>query len=244
LLLDEVGDMSPLTQSKMLRVLQEKRFERLGGAETIATDVRVLAATNTHLEAAVAKGRFRQDLFYRLSVFTIALPLLRERGEDLSLLVTHYLRRYSRDLGKEVTAIRPEAMELLRRHSWPGNVRELQSVLLTAILHTTGPLLLPEFLPPLTTAARGESGRAPSEVATDLERFIDARLAEGADNLYAEAVRRLEQALLPRVLRHTNGNQLRASELLGISRTTFRAKLRALGMTPARTHLSDPDPTE
>jgi DNA-binding NtrC family response regulator len=230
LLLDEVGDMSPLTQSKMLRVLQEKRFERLGGAEMIATDVRVLAATNTDLETAVAEGRFRPDLYYRLSVFTIALPLLRERGEDLSLLVNHYLRRYSRDLGKEATAIAPQAMELLRAHSWPGNVRELQSVLLTAVLHTTGPILLPEFLPPLTASAREGAGGPSAESGADWERFIDARLAEGAENLYAEAIRRLERALLPRVLRHTNGNQFRAAKVLGITRGSLRTKLRELGL--------------
>ena len=210
LFLDEVGDMSPLTQSKMLRVLQDQRFERLGGEETIRTDARVLAATNRNLEAAVAEGRFRQDLYYRLSVFTIALPPLRERGEDLPLLVNHYVRRYSRELGKGVTSVAPEAMEQLRRHSWPGNVRELQSAILTALLHATGPVLLPEFLPPAPAP-----GQAAASAGPDLERFIDARLEAGAQDLYAEAVRRLERTLLPRVLRHTNGNQLRASALLG-----------------------------
>ena len=226
LFLDEIGDMSPLTQSKLLRVLQEQRFERLGGNETIQTDVRVLAATNLHLETAVADGRFRQDLYYRLSVFTIALPPLRERGDDLPLLAHYYVRRYGRELGKEVKSVAPEAMDLLRRYAWPGNVRELQSVLKQALLHAEGPILLPEFLPPLGAAEGGvRDGTGP-----DLERFIDARLAEGTEDLYAETVRLLGRTLLPRVLRHTGGNQLRAAKILGITRGSLRTKLRELGL--------------
>ena len=110
--LDEVADMSPLTQSKVLRLLQEQQFERVGGNETLQSDVRVLAASNQDLEALVAAGRFRQDLYYRLSVFTIRLPGLRERGDDLLLLVKHYLRRFNRELGKDVQQIAPEAMAL------------------------------------------------------------------------------------------------------------------------------------
>ena len=189
--------------------------------------MRILAATNVNLEAAVAEGRFRHELYYRLSVFTIALPPLRERGEDLPLLVNHYLRRYGRELGKDVTSVAPEAMEALRRHSWPGNVRELQSVLLTAVLHAAGPVLLPEFLPPLAAPPLPPGAGA---AGADLERFIDARLEAGAEGLYAEAVRRLERTLLPRVLRHTGGNQLRAAKILGITRGSLRTKLRELGL--------------
>jgi two-component system nitrogen regulation response regulator GlnG len=227
LFLDEVGDMSALTQSKMLRLLQEQRFERLGGNETVQTDVRVLAATNADLEAAVAEGRFRRDLYYRLGVFTITLPPLAARGEDLPLLVRHYVRRFSRDLGKDVRTVPPETMELLRRHSWPGNVRELQSVLKQALLHAAGPVLLPEFLPPLSPIADAvpPPGEAPS-----LDAFIDERLAAGTEDLYAEAVRRLERGLLTRVLRHTSGNQLRAAKILGITRGSLRTKLRDLGL--------------
>jgi two-component system nitrogen regulation response regulator GlnG len=227
LFLDEIGDMSALTQSKMLRVLQEQRFERLGGNETVRTDVRVLAATNINLEAAVAEGRFRQDLYYRLSVFTIALPPLGERGDDLPLLINYYVGRYSRELGKDVKTVAPETMERLRRHTWPGNVRELQSVLKQALLQAAGPILLPEFLPPLHRAGDVSDD---ATLSLDLERYIDARLAEGAEDLYAEAVRRLERILLPRVLRHTNGNQLRAAKMLGITRGSLRTKLRELGL--------------
>src|SRR5947209_1906478 len=145
--LDEIGDMSPLTQAKVLRVLQEHRFERVGGNETVHADVRVVAATNRNLEQLVATGRFRSDLYYRLNVFTIRLPPLRERLDDLPLLVGHFLHRFGREFGKAVHSAAPEALDLLRRHPWPGNVRELQSVVKQALLQTTGPVLLADFLP-------------------------------------------------------------------------------------------------
>src|SRR3954469_7112811 len=126
LFLDEIGDMSPLTQTKILRVLQDQRFERLGGSETVQTDVRLIAATNYDLERMVAEGNFRSDLYYRLSIFTIRLPPLCERGEDLPLLVDYFVRRFNRELGKEVLRVAPATLEQLRKHNWPGNLRELQ----------------------------------------------------------------------------------------------------------------------
>jgi DNA-binding NtrC family response regulator len=240
LFLDEVGDMAPLTQSKVLRVLQEQRFERVGGNETIATDVRLLAATNRDLEALVAQGRFRQDLYYRLSVYTIPLPPLRERGDDLALLVEHYLRRYGRELGKEGTVITPEALDLLRRQSWPGNVRELQNVLERALLDAAGPVLLPEFLEP----ALGQRPLPAAPLATgDLTPFIEERLRAGSEDLYAETLQRMERLLLTRVLQHTGGNQLQAARLLGITRGSLRTKLRDLGITIAR-NVAGPEPAE
>src|SRR5262249_5069974 len=143
LFLDEIGDMTPLTQTKVLRVLQDKQFERVGGNQTIQSDVRVLAATNRNLRALVASGQFRQDLYYRLNIFTIQLPPLRERGEDLVLLVEHFLKRFTKELGKEMSQIAPAALGMLRRYCWPGNVRELQSALKQAILQGTGPVLVP-----------------------------------------------------------------------------------------------------
>src|SRR5262245_43611129 len=147
LLLDEIGDMPPPTQAKLLRVLQEQAFERVGGSETIRTDVRLIAATHRDLKAWSVEGKFRPDLYYRLGVFAINLPPLRERGEDLPLLVQFYLRRGSRELGREVREVAPEALARLRGYAWPGNVRELQSVLKQALLHVHGPVLLPDFLP-------------------------------------------------------------------------------------------------
>jgi two-component system nitrogen regulation response regulator GlnG len=230
LFLDEVAELSPATQSKLLRVLQEGTFERLGGGETIRADVRLLAATNADLEAAVAAGRFRADLYYRLSVFTIHLPPMRARGDDLELLVRHYVRRYGRELGRDVRTVAPEAMARLKAYSWPGNVRELQSVLKQALLQAAGTVLLPDFLPPLAVADGGEA-----MPGLDLEEFIEDRLRAGSEGLYAEAVRRLEKGLLTRVLRHTHGNQLQAARLLGITRGSLRNKLRELGIRIDRT---------
>jgi two-component system nitrogen regulation response regulator GlnG len=242
LFLDEVGDMSALTQSKLLRVLQEQRFERLGGNETIQTDVRLLAATNRDLEALVARGRFRQDLFYRLSVFTIHLPPLRERGDDLALLVQHYVRRFDRELGKNVQGVAPETMDLLRQYGWPGNVRELQSVLKQALLQATGAILAPDFLP-ASLAKRGNAGDAVSADDTrPLLQFIDEQLAAGSEDLYEQALRRLERLLLGRVLQHTNGNQVQAAKILGITRGSLRNKLRELGITIGRTIESGDEP--
>jgi two-component system nitrogen regulation response regulator GlnG len=225
--------MSPLTQSKMLRLLQERCFERVGGNETIRTDVRVLAATNHDLAGMVARGRFREDLYYRLSVFTIRLPPLRERGEDLPLLVQHYLRRFSRELGKDVPTVLPEALDLLRHHSWPGNVRELQSVLKQALLQATGPVLLPEHL---EAGLGGKVGadHAPPLGARGLEQFIESQLLRGSETLYAETLQRMERLLLTRVLQHTGGNQVQAARLLGITRGSLRTKIRELGITITR----------
>jgi two-component system nitrogen regulation response regulator GlnG len=147
LFLDEIGDMTPLTQSKVLRVLQDRKFERVGGNETIKTDVRVIAATNRDLEAATAAGRFRADLYYRLSVFTIRLPPLRERTEDIPLLTAHFIRKFGAELNRPVRSAAPEAVEILKHYPWPGNVRELQSVIKQALIKAKGPVLIPEFLP-------------------------------------------------------------------------------------------------
>jgi two-component system nitrogen regulation response regulator GlnG len=248
LFLDEVADLSPLTQSKILRLLQEQRFERVGGEETLQTDVRVLAATNQNLEALVAEGRFRQDLYYRLSVYSIHLPPLRERGDDLTLLLQHYLRRYNAEMDKTVQAVSPEALQVLRQYSWPGNVRELQSVLKQALLQAAGPVLLSEFLPvslrkgsaELSPAAFSETGDNPLETETagafqSLEHFIEEQLRRGTENLYEATLRRLEKSLLTRVLRQTGGNQLQAAKILGITRGSLRTKIRDLGITIART---------
>jgi two-component system nitrogen regulation response regulator GlnG len=239
LFLDEVADLSPATQAKLLRLLQERTFERVGGNETLKADVRILAATNHDLPAAVAAGRFREDLYYRLSVFSIHLPPLRERGGDLTLLVQHYLRRYSRELNKEVLTIAPEALELLRNCVWPGNVRELQSVLKQALLQAAGAILIPEFLPAwLHPGARTD---LPDTEAFDpgWAHFIENRLHSGSDHLYEEALQRMERQVLTQVLRHTAGNQLRAAKILGITRGSLRAKIRDLGIRIHRTVTGD-----
>ena len=162
--LDEIGDTSLPMQAKMLRLLQEQRFERVGGNSTIQTDVRVITATNRPLENMVEDGEFRGDLFFRLNEFAIDIPPLRDRGEDVLLLVEFFLSRFKRELGrKELEGISPDAVELLRRYTWPGNVRELQSVLRKAILHSTGPVIVPKDFPP---EVRGEARPGSRPAAT------------------------------------------------------------------------------
>ena len=231
LFLDEIGDMTPLTQTKILRVLQGQEFERVGGNELIRADVRVIAATNRNLEKMVAEGTFRGDLFYRLNVYTIHLPPLRERGDDLKLLVEHFVRRFSRELEKDVRDVSPEAMDLLCRYPWPGNVRELQSVIKQALLGSTGPVILPEFLP--LAVRRGEAAGATFNFG-ELTAYIEDQLRAESTSLYADYQALTDRHLLGLVLRHTGGNLSRASRVLGITRATLRSKLAALGMTAER----------
>jgi len=238
LFLDEIGDMPLALQAKMLRLLQEQSFERVGGNETVRTDVRLIAATHRDLTAWSAEGKFRPDLYYRLGVFTIHLPPLRERGDDLPLLVHHYLRRISRELGREIREVDPETLERLRNGSWPGNIRELQSVLTQALLQASGTILLPAFLPDLT-GGLGESG--PEAADFGLEAFLRKQLVPDASDLYAETHRQLDRLFLPRVLEYTGGNQHQAARLLGIARQTLRQKLRDLGLHVTRSVEGDED---
>jgi two-component system nitrogen regulation response regulator GlnG len=239
LFLDEVGDMSLALQAKILRVLQEQSFERVGGNETVRTDVRLIAATHRDLKAWSAAGKFRPDLYYRLGVFAVHLPPLRERGKDLSLLVRHFLRRFSRGLGREVHKVAPEALERLRGYSWPGNVRELQSVLKQAILRAGGSVLLPEFLP-AGLEGPGEAGTPAADPGVD-SFLIRQRIAADVHDLYAEAHRQVDRQLLPRVLEHTDSNFQRAALMLGIARQTLRVKLRNLGLRLRRIADSEGD---
>jgi two-component system nitrogen regulation response regulator GlnG len=230
LFLDEVGDMPPALQAKILRVVQEQAFERVGGNETVRTDVRVIAATHRDLKAWSDEGRFRPDLYYRLGVCAIDLPPLRERGEDLPMLVRFYLRRSSRELGREVREVAPKALERLRRYAWPGNVRELQSVLKQAILRSHGPVLLSDFLPELSDTPRAPAPASPPGGGFDPDAFLRQWLGPDARDLYAEVHRELDRLVLPRVLAYTGGNQARAALLLGIARRTLHTKLRELGL--------------
>jgi nitrogen regulation protein NR(I) len=239
--LDEIGDMTAATQAKVLRLLQEQRFARLGGNETVQTDVRVIAATNQDLEAMVEAGRFRKDLFYRLNVFTIRLPALRERSEDLPLLIDHFAARVSQQLRRAAPSFSPEALRVLQAHDWPGNVRELQSTIKYALVLTAGNTVTPDCLPESLSAAlpvrhAAEPGRPPETghpmigQTFDLTRFIQSLLRGGAEGVYEKAASEFDRVLLTEVLQHVKGRQTRASEILGISRNTLRAKLRSLGL--------------
>lgn len=234
LFLDEIGDMTPLTQTKVLRVLQDQQFERVGGNEMVRTNVRLIAATNRNLTEMMEKGTFRADLFYRLNVYTIHLPPLRERDGDLPLLINYFLKRFNRELDKQVTQVTPEAMNMLLSYSWPGNLRELQSVLKHAVVEATGPVLQAVFLPetirgnPQPTDVTPETPVA--AIDDPLLRFIRDRVAAGTDRLYDEVLENIERTLLPEILHIVEGNVSRAAAILGMSRSTLRIKLGALGI--------------
>ncbi|MFN4258995.1 MAG: sigma-54-dependent transcriptional regulator [Gemmataceae bacterium] len=248
--LDEIGDMPPTTQAKILRLLQEQRFERLGSNEVIATDVRVIAATNKNLEELAAAGRFRADLMYRLNVLSIHLPPLRERMDDLPLLVNHFVKVLSRQLENSVRVVTPQVLKLLSNYSWPGNVRELQSAIKFAMVHAAGEVLTEDCLPEyLHVEADVESVSAMSldktaavEEWSDVIHYIRDRLRQdGAQDLYRQIHSELDRVLFEEVLRHVRGSQLEAAALLGISRTTLRAKLRALGLAVEKQLLPESD---
>ncbi|TWU47060.1 sigma-54-dependent transcriptional regulator [Rubripirellula reticaptiva] len=229
LFLDEVGDMSPMTQAKLLRVLQDQTFERVGGNTPIKVDARIIAATNHNLKQLVSEGLFRSDLYFRLSVVTIQLPPLREREDDLRVLSEYFLRKYSNEFGKDIRSLAPETLELLHQYHWPGNVRELESVMKQSLLTARGNILLPEFVPPLSDQSNNlAGGKNDGEYLT--EAFIAERLESGSDNLHAEAIAKAEHQLLRQVLHNTAGNQLKAAKILGISRVTLRSKLKSLGI--------------
>jgi two-component system nitrogen regulation response regulator GlnG len=233
--LDEVGDMSPATQSKVLRLLQEQSFERVGGHETITVDVRLISATNRNLDQMIAEDEFRLDLFHRLNGFEIKLPPLREREGDLELLIDHFLKRFNASLGKKISSVSPEALNLMRNYSWPGNIRELQTAVRRSMLMATGPTIVPETLPvevrenlPMSGAVATLGGNGDASV--DLCRFVDGLTSSGSENLYQETLQMMERYLIARVLRETHGNQSQAARRLGITRGSLRNKMRDLGI--------------
>jgi two-component system nitrogen regulation response regulator GlnG len=245
--LDEIGDMSLPTQTKILRVLQSGAFQRVGGNETIQVDVRVIAATHQDLEQAVAERRFREDLFYRLNVVRIALPPLRERAGDLPLLVNYFLRRLGRDAHGRLKSVSAEALEALERHSWPGNVRELENAIQHASVVAIGDTLLVSDLPaslrarPDETAAASASDPDTPPPATAPAAGTPPDVAGLAAGLFAWARRHPELKILPAVerelvrhaLEETRGNQVQAAKLLGITRATLRKRMEKFGIRSA-----------
>jgi two-component system nitrogen regulation response regulator GlnG len=228
LFLDEIGEMPIELQAKLLRVLQEREMDRVGGNRPLPVDVRIVAATNADLSRSVEVGRFRRDLYSRRAVVPIRLPPLRERDGDVVLLARHYITKYGAQLkGRTVTLAR-EAEPLLASHPWPGNVRELQNVLQRALLKLNGHRV----------AASDLAGLLPTVAATErglgavVESILDA--AEPEQGRYRSALEALEGPLLSAALARTNGNQLRAAELLGMNRNTLRERIRALGITVRR----------
>ncbi len=238
--LDEVGDMSLSTQSKALRLLQQQQFERLGGTTTIQTDVRIIAATNKDLSKMVAEGTFREDLFYRLNGFAIHLPALRDRKEDIPMLVDYFVRVVSQDLGKPIHQVSEGAKELLNQSSWPGNVRELFSAVRYSIVKSVSGIITEDCLPPSCRGLKEgaevapyiQSGQ-PSEL--DLRKLIQRLFAEGSNDIYREVIHSIDSIVIDEALKHCEGNQQLAAERLGISRPTLRSKIRSFSLDDTET---------
>ena len=212
--LDEVGDIREALQVKLLRVLQEHEFERVGGTKTIRTDIRVIAATNRNLEEAVKAGRFREDLYYRLHVVALRIPPLRERREDIPQLVEHFLRKYCAETGKRIDGVSREALEILTRHDWPGNVRELENAIERAVVLGGGTEIRPADLALAATPLAAERMTTPDGTAA-------VTVGE-----FHSTVDQFKHELIDRALRLTNGNQTRAAELLGLQRTYLARLIR------------------
>jgi DNA-binding NtrC family response regulator len=249
LFLDEIGEMSPAVQAKMLRVLQEKSFERVGSNEQLRTNVRLIAATNADLSRKVDAGAFRTDLFYRLRVVTIRVPPLRDRREDIPELATVFLFHFNSQLETNFIGFHPEAMNLLQQHSWPGNVRELQSIVKETMLRASGRFVLADDVETVFGQFRSVSAPAQSlsthgagenPERLDVERMLDEMLARGENGVYRSVLDQVERMVLARVLQHTQGKQGVASDVLGINRTTLRNRLRDLGMSVSRVVVDEP----
>ena len=224
--LDEIGDMPFSIQAKILRLLQERSIERLGGREPIPVDVRIIAATNRDLEAALAAGRFREDLYYRLKVVTMWLPPLRERTGDMTLLAEYFLARFAKEMGLDNPGMTPEAKALLNTYQWPGNVRELANAMQKALIFSRGYPIHPEDV---TRAIGGESlpreagGQRADEV---IRQWVRQSLAAGdGKDLFDAFMDRFASLLISEALDLTGGNRSRAAKLLGISRPTLLSKI-------------------
>jgi len=214
LFIDEIGEMSLSAQTRLLRVLQEKEFERVGGNFTIKVDVRIIAATNKNLQKEVKEGRFREDLFFRLNVFKIMLPPLRERKEDIPELSKHFLEKFSKSLNKSILDFSPETIKILKSYNWPGNIRELQNVIERAVVLCNSNIITPRELP--------EDLVQTGETANIANIFENETLDD--------AIERIEKNLILKALKKTGFSQTHTAELLGIKRTTLRYKLEKYGL--------------
>ncbi|WP_442506019.1 sigma-54-dependent transcriptional regulator [Novipirellula sp. SH528] len=233
LFLDEIGDMAPSVQAKVLRVLQEQRFERVGGNKELTTDVRIIAATNRPLEQMVEDGDYREDLLYRLNGVTIELPPLRERLSDVPALVQFFMAQAKKEFNKpDLEGLSPDAAVLFEGYHWPGNVRQLRAVIRRCVLDTVMPVITPDGLPKEITrvkAADNALGGAPASTETldgaGLPQLVKRLLAEKSTDLYAEATQYMEKYVITEVLKSTGGNQSQAAEILGITRGKLRDRI-------------------
>ena len=232
--LDEIGDLSANTQAKLLRVLQEKSFQRLGGDEVITADVRVLAATHRDLEAAIQEKEFREDLLYRLSVVTIRLPELGERLEDIPELIKFFMRRYAGEFGMENVSIQPEAIAWLQTRTWPGNVRELENVVRRAMLLARPFAVSLEHVQQLFAANPKANIPSNQTHAAYIAELLSRAQHDEEQNVYAKMIADLEPELFSQAIQLAQGNQAKAARWLGITRLKMREKLHHLGLHPGR----------
>ena len=238
LFLDEVANMSAALQVKLLRALQTQEIERLGGTRTLKVDVRVIAATNQELGQMVKVGQFRADLYYRFKRIALHLPPLRERKEDIPLLITHILQLIQDELGKTIRGISEEGMKLLQNYAWPGNVRELENCLRSAATFSRSDVILPEDLP--TEIHTGPNTIIPNTLQLEtslksaLQDIAKARIAEGSKQLYDDVVTLLDKTIIELALDECSNNHSKTAELLGISRTTLIKKMKQHSITENR----------
>jgi nitrogen regulation protein NR(I) len=228
--LDEIGDMPFSIQAKILRLLQEKSIERLGGRSPIPVDVRVLAATNRDLEEALSEGRFREDLYYRLKVVTLRLPPLRERTGDVSMLADYFLKRFARQMNTDSPGMTDQAVNIMNNYSWPGNVRELANTIQKALIFSRGAPISPEEI---SHALVGEGARRETAKQDDdaLREWIRSSLSlESGEKMFGDIVDRFAGLLITEALNITGGNRSQAAKLLGLSRPTLLAKIEKYGI--------------
>jgi nitrogen regulation protein NR(I) len=230
--LDEIGDMTPGTQIKLMRVLQERCFQRLGGKETIPVDVRVLAATNRELEAAIQQKLFREDLYYRLSVVVIHLPPLRQRKEDVPELVKYFLRKYAAELGVADPSIHAEAVDFLQAQTWPGNVRELENVVRKVLLLAQGYTINMDHVRTALTHTSVPAGAVHQTLREQVDELLAAAQRGDLADAHARLLVAAEREIFSRAIELAHGNQAKAARWLGVSRLTVREKLHQFGIHP------------
>lgn len=234
LLLDEIGDMPPELQTKLLRILEERKFYRLGSEKPTPVDVRIIASTNKNLEKEVAEGRFREDLYYRLNAITIEIPPLRKRIEDVVPLIEHFLNKYSKELGVAKRTVSEEAKELVLSYNWPGNVRELENIIKRMLVLTSDSVITNKTLldaaPYLEARGKRERESFDQLIEDELNYLIETGNADHQDHIYNQVIKKVEKPLIVALLRITNGNKKKAAQMLGINRNTLSKKMEELGL--------------
>jgi nitrogen regulation protein NR(I) len=232
--LDEIGDMTVGTQVKLMRVLQEKTLQRLGGKENIPVDVRVIAATHRDLESAIRQQQFREDLYYRLSVVVITLPPLRNRREDIPAIVRYFLQKHGPELGTPAPSIHPDAIDFLQAHSWPGNVRELENVVRKALLLAQSYTITVHHLQTVLNKTSDLSSSPSVPFGDHVDELLAAARRGEISDVYGRVLESAEREVFARAIGLAQGNQARAARWLGISRITMKAKLLQFGLHPSQ----------